>query len=436
MLTFAIDSELSGKVQGLVQSRGATLYMMLLAAFKVLLYRYCGQEDICVGTSVAGRPQRDLEGLIGFFTNTLALRDEVRGEMSFIELLQSVKDTTLGAFGHQQVPFEKVVEAVVKERQTGLSPLFQVMLVLNNTAEAPELKLGELRLTIESREHTTTKFNLTFFVRESEAGFQVAIQYNTGLYSEARIRKMATHFSELLQSIVTAPQTQVGKLSMLTKGEQSELSSFGQSLVTYPKDRTIAQLFEQQAAKHPDTIALTFEETQLSYKSLNERSNQLAHYLQGQGVKAGMLVPLLMERGADMLTGILGILKAGGAYVPIDTDFPQDRIAYMLEDTKATVVVTSSTVSHQLPPGADITIIEVDEEKATLRQQPTTSPATKQEAQSLAYVIYTSGSTGKPKGVEISHSNIADYVYGLEERIRLSESKKLCTGIIHCNRSG
>ena len=423
MLGLDINEELTAQVLALGQQNGATLYMTLLAAFNVLLYRYSGQEDICVGTTVAGRNQQELEGLIGFFINTLALRSEVKGNRSFTELLKDIKTTTLEAYSHQEVPFEKVVDAVVKGRDASRNPLFQVLFSLQNTPEIPELKLGGLSLSAENQKHNTSRFDIAFMVRETEKGIHATIEYNTDLYSAERIEAMASHFSELLRSIVTAPQTQVGKLSMLTKGEQSELSSFEQSLVTYPKDQTIAQLFEQQAAKNPDTIAVAFEEQQLSYKALNERANQLAHYLQGKGVKSGTLVPLLMERGADMLTGILGILKAGGAYVPIDADFPQDRIAYMLEDTKATVVVTSSTVSHQLPSGADITIIELDEEKATLRQQPTTSPATKQAAESLAYVIYTSGSTGKPKGVEISHQNITDYVYGLEERIHLSESK-------------
>ena len=193
---FEIGGALSQQLQGLSQSHGATLYMTLLAAFKVLLYRYSGQEDICVGTSVAGRNQQELEGLIGFFVNTLALRDEVRGEMTFSELLSAVKETTLSAYAHQDVPFEKVVETVLKERVSGMNPLFQVMLVLINTPEVPELKLGELELSDYGQEQTTTKFDLTFFVKETNSGLQIAVQYNSGLYSSSRISRMGSHFRQ------------------------------------------------------------------------------------------------------------------------------------------------------------------------------------------------------------------------------------------------
>ena len=279
MLGLDINKELTAQIQALAQSHGSTLYMTLLAAFNVLLYRYSGQEDICVGTTVAGRPQQELEGLIGFFINTLALRSQVSGTMPFTTLLEEVKTTTLEAYSHQEVPFEKVVDAVVKGRDASRNPLFQVLFSLQNTPEIPELKLGGLSLSAENQKHNTSRFDIAFMVRETEKGIHATIEYNTDLYSEARIRKMAAHFSELLRSIVNAPQTAVGQLSMLSQGEQIELSSFAQSKTAYPKDQTIAELFEQQAAKHPDTIAITFEETQLSYKALNERSNQLAHYL-------------------------------------------------------------------------------------------------------------------------------------------------------------
>ncbi len=421
--SFVIDKRLSQQVLAVGHSHGATLYMTLLAAFKVLLYRYSGQEDICVGTSVAGRPQRELEGLIGFFVNTLALRDQVKGEMSFIELLKDVKGTTLDAYAHQEVPFEKVVEAVVKERQTGFSPLFQVMLVLINTPETPELKLGELSLSTQGQEQTTAKFDLTFFIRETKDGMQGTIQYNTDLYGAERIARMASHFTALLQSVVNSPQTAVGKLELLSKQEQSaELQLFGISESAYPKEATIADLFEAQAQKHPEETAVVFAGEAVSYKELNERANALAQELQRHGVKEDTLVPLYIERGLDMLTGILGILKAGGAYVPIDTEFPAERVSYMLEDTGAQVAVSSGeyTVELQKLSGGYVAVVGIDSlDKTAVRANPQRSL----KAADLAYVIYTSGSTGKPKGVAVSHGNVVDYVYGLDARTGISKCK-------------
>ena len=421
-VSFEIGGELGRQVQALGHQQGATLYMTLLAAFKVLLYRYCGQEDICVGTSVAGRPQRELKGLIGFFVNTLALRSGVRGNMNFTELLQEVKRTTLEAYEHQEVPFEKVVEAVAKDRQVGLGPLFQVMLVLDNTREVPNVKLGELTLSEQRYEQTTTKFDLTFFIKETKGSFKGTIQYNADLYSAERIGRMASHFQELLGSIVSTPEERVGSLGMLGIPEREELLVYGLSRSSCLMEATVADLFEAQAARNPEAVAVVFEEEELTYKELNERANRLAHELQGLGVKAGTLVPLYTERGLAMLTGILGILKAGGAYVPIDTGFPEERIRYMLEDTGASVAVGSGGYADHLQSlrGDNIQVIDLDKPGEGAA---TGNPARSQQAEDLAYVIYTSGSTGQPKGVEISHGNVLDYVYGLEERTGISACK-------------
>jgi amino acid adenylation domain-containing protein len=421
-LFFDIAAELSHKVQALGHQHGATLYMTLLTAFKVLLHRYSGQEDFCVGTSVANRPQQELEGLIGYFVNTLALRDKVRGDMSFIELLQDVKATTLGAYRHQQVPFEKVVEVVVKERQTGLSPLFQVMLVLINTPEVPELKLGELRLTTENLEQTTSKFDLTFFIKESKSGFRGSVQYNANLYSKERIQRMTSHFCGLLQSVVSSPEIAVGELEILSLSERRALLGYGQSESAYPAGATIADLFEEQARLRTDNAAVIFARASISYKELNLRANQLAHRLQLLGVKEDTLVPLYTERGIDMLIGILGILKAGAAYVPIDTEYPEERVSYMLEDTRAAVAVSSGEYANRLQQfsGSFVEVVETDRpnEGAAI-----TNPKRNLKPSHLAYVIYTSGSTGKPKGVQVSHRNVVDYVYGLNERTGISECK-------------
>ena len=273
--SFKIDAGLSAQLQTLSQGHGATLYMTLLAAFNVLLYRYSGQEDICVGTPIAGRSQQELEGLIGFFINTLALRSKLSAEMTFSKLLSEVKDTTLEAYGHQEVPFEKIVDAVVKTRDMSRSPLFQVLFSLQNTPDVPKLELGELQLFTAAQEHTTAKFDIAFLLNENSSGIQGTVEYNTALYEEATIARMAGHYIHLLRSVVAGAEEQIGNLEILAEQERKELEQFNETTTEYPKDKSITALFEQQAAK--------IREKELSYKELNERANQLARYLIKQG---------------------------------------------------------------------------------------------------------------------------------------------------------
>ena len=344
--------------------------------------------------------------------------------MPFTELLQEVKATTLEAYAHQEVPFEKIVETIVRERVPGLSPLFQVMLVLVNTPEVPELRLGELRLSDQGQEQTTTKFDLTFFIKETGEGLHGEVQYNTDLYSPERIRRMTSNFGELLASVVRTPEKAVGQLEIMSSAERLQMLDFGQSANPYPADATIAELFEIQARHFSDTEAVVFAGESISYKNLNERANRLAHELQRFGVKEDTRVPLYTGRGIDMLTGILGILKAGGAYVPIDADFPGERISYMLEDTSALVAVSSGEYANQLSSlsAGYLNVIELDSlDKPGLALN--SNPNRSLRPEHLAYVIYTSGSTGRPKGVEISHGNLVDYVYGLDARTGISKCR-------------
>jgi len=421
-VSFEIGAAIGRKVQALSHKRGVTHYMTLLSVFKVLLYRYSGQEDICVGTPVAGRNQQEIEGLIGFFINTLALRSQIQGDMSFSTLLEEVKVTTLEAYSHQEVPFERVVDAVVKDRDMSRTPLFQVEFVLQNTPEVPELKLGELTLSDQGFEQSTSKFDLTFFIKETKDGFQCLIQYNTDLYKQERILRMASHFTRLLESAVSSPEVHVGRLKMLSANEQKQLLVYGSSCSPYPVDATVPDLFEVQALRYPDREAVVFGGESISYKELNEHANLLAHELQRRGVKKDTLVPLYTERGIDMLTGILGILKAGGAYVPIDTDFPGERLSFMLEDTDAAITVSSGEYSMYLRTllGRNLEVVDLDEVKMSSIEDGRSNPPRSLGTYNLAYVIYTSGSTGKPKGVKVSHGNLVDYVYGLEDRTGIS----------------
>ena len=417
---FSVDKAVSLKLYQLARQGEASLFMVLLSVFKVLLFRYSNQQDITVGTSIASRQQKELEGLIGFFVNTLALRDELNEGSSFSELVQQVKSTTLDAYMHQDVPFEKVVETVVNERDVSRSPLFQVMMVLTNTPSSSNLKLGNVELSAESVATNISKFDITFFISETDNGLQGTVEYSTELYRAETIGRMTDHFITLLNSVVKDPFQQIGLLPLLNFAEEWQLLEvFNDSNVIYPAENSVIDLFEEQAGKTPGKTALVFGKETLTYQQLNGRSNQLAHYLISQELKPGSLVPLYIERSAEMMIGMLGIMKAGAAYVPIDMDFPPDRICYMLQDTGAAIVVSNKASRDKLPNNLLLTIVEIDGDQLNL--QPTSNLSIKPSGSQLAYVIYTSGSTGKPKGVMIEHRNLLDYYYGLNKNIQVNE---------------
>jgi len=408
---FYIDKEIAVGLQRLSQQEGASLFMTLLAAFKVLLFRYSGQQDICVGTPIAGRQQQELEGLIGFFINTLALRSELTDTISFKELLHQVRANTLAAYEHQDVPFEKVVEAVVKERELSRSPLFQVMFILQNTPPVDDLRLGKLELTRESSEHDTTKFELTFSMVESANGLNGAVEYCTDLYSEETIQQMVTHFKELLHQIVQQPLQSISSLPMLTREEKHCLVvDFNETHTAVPSGKSIIDLFEEQVAKNPAKVAIVFEATEITYRQLHQQSSQLADYLMRKGVKKETLVPICIERSIEMIVGIMGILKAGAAYVPIDPGYPLERISYILKDTAAELVLTSSNTISKLPAIENLQCISLDSNWPLISKQETVTVQTEIDPGQLAYIIYTSGSTGKPKGVLIEHSSLLNYL--------------------------
>ncbi|MGZ5134617.1 MAG: non-ribosomal peptide synthetase, partial [Flavitalea sp.] len=412
---FIIDKELGRQLEQIGQQQGATLFMTLLAAFNVLLHRYSGQQDICVGTAVAGRDHQELEGLIGFFINTLALRSAVKCNDSFSDLLVQLRKTTLEAYEHQQVPFEKVVDAVVKQRDMSRTPIFQVMFVWQNTPEVPELRLGEARLKAQEFAQESSKFDLIFTISESPNALYGSVNYCTDLYSEATIRRMMAHFKELLSSIVKEPQQRIGMLPMLSKAEENELLiNFNNNQTEYQKNKNIIDLFEEQAAKTPHKTAVVFGKQQVSYEQLNQRSNQLARYLVRKGVKHETLVPICVERSVEMIVGILAILKAGGAYVPIDTNYPSERISYLLQDSGGAIVLSNSHSKSKLISAQTPEIIELDGNWSDIKKQSKANLNMAIKPDQLAYVIYTSGSTGKPKGVMVEHKNVVSLVKGVD----------------------
>jgi len=421
---FNIENEVKDQLQLLSQQENVTLFMTLLAAFNVLLHRYSGQQDICVGIPIAGRQQQEVEALIGFFINTLALRSDLDNHLSFKELLQQVKQTTLGAYDHQEVPFEKVVESVAKDRDMSRSPLFQVMFMFQNTPEVPQLKLGDLELSAETSEHLNSKFDLTLTVTETAAGLRCSVEYCTDLFREATITRMMEHFTQLIKSIIADPTQKLHALPMLIESEkQYLLNDFNQTATVYPSDKSIVDLFEEQVLKTPDKIALVFEDQQLSYRELNAKANQFAHYLRSKGVADEMLVPICVERSVELMIGILGIMKAGAAYVPVDPDYPADRISYMLEDTGAAIVVSSSKSKPKIQTAAEINIIELDDERAFANQSKN-NLSNKVLPNQLAYVIYTSGSTGKPKGVMIEHTSVVNLLISIAGAVQFDADSR------------
>ncbi|WP_324672444.1 non-ribosomal peptide synthetase [Hymenobacter sp. GOD-10R] len=428
---FRLDQDLVDKLQVLSQQQGVTLFMTLLSTFKSLLYRYSGQQDICVGSAIAGRQQHEIEELIGFFVNTLALRSQVRGEASFTELLQQVKTTTLEAYEHQQAPFEKVVDLVVKERDLSRSPLFQVMFVLQNTPDVPDLSLGAVKVSREGYEHATAQFDFTFTLTEDELGLQGFVEYSTDLYQSSTVTRMVGHFLELLHSVVKQPQLSIAALPMLTAAEEHELLNvFNTTPVLPASSQSIVALFEAQVASTPHAIAVAFEQQQITYQELNARANQLAYYLGKHGVQAETLVPLCLERSIALLVGILGVLKAGGAYVPLDASYPAERLQYMIEDTGAQLALSSKSTTTTLRGAAPtLTVVEIDgQAQQAIEQESTANPPVVVTAQHLAYVIYTSGSTGRPKGVLVEHGNVVSLVKDVDYVALTSKDILLSTG--------
>jgi len=420
---FKIDKEISDKLNLLNKDSGTTMFITMLSALNVLLYRYSSQEDICIGTPVAGRPQQELEDIIGYFINTIALRNEVKGNYNFIELLEKVKTSTLEAYKYQDVPFEKVIETLVKERDLSRSAIFQVLFVFQNTPEIPLVRIGDVEISKEQPIQSTVKFELTFSLAETSEGMRGAIQYCTDLYESDSIDRLIKHYLELVKSIANNPNQPIAQLSFIAPSEQNKiLEVFNSTQTEYPNEKTFIDIFEQNVLLKPNETAVVFENQSLTYAELNNRANHLASVLIEKGAKEESLVPILLERSLETIIGIVGILKASCAYVPIDADYPIQRINYILEDTSAQWIVTSRPLAGKLFESKVITIC-LDNPDFTDTNKNYENPSKKPVPENLMYVIYTSGSTGKPKGVMIEHYSLMDHCYGLIQNAQLDDCK-------------
>ncbi|MGP1375916.1 MAG: amino acid adenylation domain-containing protein [Almyronema sp.] len=416
---FALSPDLVQALKTLAQQQGVTLFMTLLAAFQTLLYRYTGQTDILVGSPIANRTHPALESLIGFFANTLVLRTDLSGDPSFLTLLQRVQTTALDAYTHQDVPFEKLIEALPVARNLSYSPLFQVMFVLQGVPLAsttlPNLTLEPIRV-----DSGTARFDLMLNLSQTSSGSLEGIcEYNTDLFDATTIERLLDHFQVLLNGVVTHPQQRLSQLPLLSEAARHQLLAEWNATQTEdapsPAQGCLHHQIALQAEKTPAAIALSWADQHLSYRELNARANQLAHHLQQLGVAPGTLVGLCLERSLEMVIGMLAILKAGGAYLPLDPAYPTERLALVLNDAPVLLLLTQTSLLAKLPAQTPPTFC-LDRNWPTLATYPTDNLPLLMTPEQLAYVIYTSGSTGKPKGVQIPHRAVVNFLQSMQRQ--------------------
>ncbi len=418
--SFCVSPELTAALKTLSNQENATLFMTLLAAYKTLLHRYTNQDDIAIGSGIANRNRAEIEGLIGFFVNTLVLRTDLGKNPTFREFLGRVREVTLSAYAHQDLPFEYLVEQLHPERDLSRNPLFQVVFILQN-ATTEKLQLPGLTITPLKQQNWTAKFDLYLSMHESDSGLTGTFEYNTDLFDESTIARMEGHFLTLLSGIVANPNQRLFELPLLTETERHQLLiEWNQTHANIPDNKCLHQLFEAQVEQTPNAIALVFENQQLTYQELNAKSNQVAHYLQKllPTLENQPLIGICMERSLETIIGILGILKAGGAYVPIDPTYPRKRLAFMLKDAQMPILLTQEKLVNALPQH-QASVICLDKDWEEIQQESTRNPAIKTTSQDLAYILYTSGSTGQPKGVCCRHIGVINLLTDSEKRAPL-----------------
>jgi amino acid adenylation domain-containing protein len=419
------------RLKALGREQDATLFMTLLAAFKVLLHRYTQQEDIVLGSPIANRNRLEVQDLIGFFLNTLVLRTDLSGDPTFRQVLARVRQVALDAFDHQDLPFEKLVAELQPERQPSRSPLFQVM-VVQHAGRRPAREFSDIVLTRLGVPNHTAKFDLTLFTRETEEGLAGTLEYNTDLFAPATMQRLLSHLLILLLGILDQPDIPISRLPLLSQDERHQLQvEWDSTHAGLPARTCVHHLFEAQVERTPDAIALVYDEQTLTYRELNRRANQLAHHLQALGVGPEVLVGVCLERSLEMVIGILGILKAGGAYLPLDLAYPRDRLTIILSDAQVPILLTQESLIGTLPEPEYLTgavhpscrphlpgpkVLCLDTQWDAICHHNDDNPASQVTAENLAYVIYTSGSAGTPKGVMVTHQNVTRLFATLQDR--------------------
>jgi len=442
-----LTKELTHSLNKLSLDQGCTLFMALLAAFKIILYRYTGQADLNVGTPIANRDQDDIENLIGFFINTLVLRTNLSGNPTFLEVLEKVREVSLSAYDHQDMPFEKLVEELQPPRDLSRSPFFQVLFSLQNTPTQP-LELPDLTFETLYAYNGKAKFDLSVYLWEKSGQLGGVFEYNTDLFEAETITRMIEHFKNLLQAAAANPNLRISDLPLLTEREQEQLLvEWNATEKEYPLEKCFHELFESQAEQTPDSVAVELDNKALTYRQLNARANCLARHLRKLGVGPDVLVGICVERSPDMLVGLLGVMKAGGAYVPLDPSYPKERLAYMIEDAEPQVLLTQDSwretifrerearsEERRAKPGQRsasrfsldaLRVICLDSDWQEIAKESDANLSSETTSTNLAYVIYTSGSTGKPKGVAIQHQTLVNFLISMSDKPGLTSTDSL-----------
>lgn len=417
-LLLELPKSLTDSLTELSQRENCTLFMTLLTGFQALAARYTGQEDIIVGTPIANRNRAEIENLIGVFVNTLALRTKLDGNPTFRQAMGRVRETALAAYAHQDLPFEKLVEELQPARSQSYNPIFQAMFILQNTSR-PINDMTGLKLSPFEIDSGVAKFDLTISLEETSSGVSGWIEYATDLFERDTVARLIQNYRTLLESAVTNPDQTIATLTLLDKAQQHELlTEWNQTEMTIPADKILPKLFEEQAQRQPDAIAIRFQEKKLTYAELNQRANRLAHYLKEQNVGPETLVGICVERSIEMVVALLAIHKAGGAYVPLDPNYPAERLAFILDDAQPPILLTQQSLLGRLPRtvhSAMPQVICLDPELDVSANRSTENLPCCATQQNLAYVLYTSGSTGKPKGVQIPHCALLNFLLSMEK---------------------
>ncbi|MFN4877800.1 MAG: amino acid adenylation domain-containing protein, partial [Aphanizomenon sp.] len=432
---FSINSNLSQKIRTLTQQSDATLFMTMLAAFVILLYRCSGQDDILIGSPMAGRNRQEIQSLIGYFVNTVVLRTKLTGNPNFREILNEVRQVATDAHNYQDIPYNQVVEALNPQRNLSYNPVFQILFDLQHSL-TDKLQLPGLTLQPFLGEHSTSKFDLSLIIEDRGTELIGAWEYSSDLFTQEAISRITENFQTLLNGIVNNPETPINQLPIISAFEQQQiLEKWNNTQQDYPESFCIHELLTQQVIKTPDAIAVKFGNQQLTYTQLNQKANQLANYLQNCGVTSEVLVGLYLERSLDILIAILAILKAGGAYLPLDPKYPQTRLTDILNDSQVSIILTQekllTSLSSPLPRGeTPLTpyqgkIILLDTDLTIISQQNIETPISAIKPDNLAYVIYTSGSTGKPKGVMITHQNIVNHATSIIDKYQINSHDRI-----------
>ena len=423
-VTVKFPGSLARSLRELSMKESSTMFMTIMSALNVLLFRYSGQSDISIGTPMANRQSKELEIAIGYFVNTVVIRTDLTGNPTFRELLKRTRRKVLDVFDNQDLPFDKLVEELKPDRGLSMNPLFQVMLALQPTSPFDN-ELAGVSSEPMSISTGTSKFDLSFELKESKDGIAGFVEFSSDLFERSSAVRLVDNFEVLLQQIVSDPDQKIDNIPIHTPSEkQFLLEGINQTLKEYSQDLCLHNWFENQAATRPQDTAIVFQNDTISYEDLNHRSNQLAHYLISKGAQPDQLVGLCVDRGIDMVVGLLGILKAGAAYLPMDPMFPKDRLAYMLSDASAPLLVTSLELIDTFPQYSGEMIL-IDSQWSQIAQHEAENPLTSVNSSNLAYVIYTSGSTGKPKGVQLEHGSVVNFLTSMQQEPGMSTSDVL-----------